>query len=114
MIDEPDELEDLDDDSVCLAEASRISGLPREVLVDLIDQGQIEASSGVRFWRINPDSLPDPLPPATHHRPIVLQNSRDGWLENSVDPGDRAPRRERPPEEPPPEAPWRIVRPADA
>jgi len=103
----------MNDDRVCLAEAARLCGLGHAELVYLIVTGLAEGGREGREWRVNPDSLPDPPPPLTCHRPIILRESNDGWLRGSVNCGDRAPRREQPPEEPPLEAAWRIIRPAD-
>ena len=113
MSDDLEDLEELEDDRVSMTEAAEMLGLSTAEFRHLVDSvAGIEAVRSASRWRINPDSLPDRPMPATRHRPIVLRNSRDGWLENSTNPGDRAPRRQRPPEEIP-QAPWRIVRPAD-
>jgi len=99
------------DDRLTLREAASVTGLTREDVVELIANGHVEAERGGNRWRINPDSLPDPPMPQTHHRPIILRGSKDGWLPGSVSCGDRAPRQHLPPDPPPPLAPWRIIQP---
>ncbi len=105
---------EIPDDRLTLTEAAERLGITEPDLRRLLkDVAGIEAVRTPSRWQVNPDSLPDGPMPTTRHRPIILRNSNDGWLESSTNPGDRAPARERPPE-PIEEAPWRIIKPADA
>lgn len=90
----------------------RLSMTTQQVVVRL-REGRILGHREEGRWLVRIDDLPDPPPREDAPRPIVLHGSENGWLAGSVDCGDRAPRREQPPEEPPLEAAWRIVRPAD-
>jgi hypothetical protein len=92
--------------------AERIS-IARPQIVARLRAGQILGRRDGRRWFIHVDDLPDPPPPNTGPRPIIVRGDRDGWLPGSVTCGDRAPRRDLPPDPPLEEAPWRIIRPAD-
>ena len=105
---------ELPDDRLTLTEAATRLGMTKDDFRRLLEEAAgIEAVRTPSRWQVNPDPLPDGPMPTTRHRPIILRNSNDGWLPGSTNPGDRAPRRERPPDEVP-QAPWRIVRPPNA
>jgi len=105
---------ELPDDRLTLTEARRAANTTFAAVLSLIAAGTIEAEWDGRRWRVHPDSLPDPEPQTRVPRPIILRQGQDGWLPGSTDPGDRAPARQRPPEGPIEEAPWRIIKPPDA
>lgn len=105
--DDPDRL------LVTATQAAERLSVARPQIVARLRSGQILGRRDGRRWFIHVDDLPTPAPRTEGPKPIVLHGSKNGWLAGSVDCGDRAPRREQPPEEPPLEAAWRIVRPAD-
>ena len=92
--------------------AERLS-VARPQIVARLRSGQILGRRDGRRWFIHVDDLPTPAPRTEGPKPIVLHGSKDGWLAGSTSCGDRAPRRDLPPDPPIEEAPWRIIRPAD-
>lgn len=91
------------------SQAGELLGISSAVVAYRLSIGQIIGHRTRGKWRIHIDDLPTPEPRDRAPRPIVCC-SKDGWLPGSVPCGDRAPRRERPPEPPEEPAPWRIVR----
>ena len=95
------------------AEVGERLGVSHYLIPARIRDGQLLGHRDGNRWLVHVDDLPDPPPPNTGPRPIIVRGDRDGWLPGSVTCGDRAPRRDLPPDPPLEEAPWRIIRPAD-
>ena len=66
------------------AEVGERLGVSHYLIPARIRDGQLLGHRDGNRWLVHVDDLPDPPPPNTGPRPIIVSGDRDGWLPGSV------------------------------